>query len=114
MNYIEKKLEKRREDISFIQIKNDSPLVGKDYNIANYPLPILTSSLIQEVKSNQAEEIELEKIIDGIIFLLGVGDSDFPYIDQYRSLLKRVSPEIEEIIFFRAMKIGRASCRERV
>lgn len=103
MNYIEKKLEKRREDISFIQIKNDSPLVGKDYNIANYPLPILTSSLIQEVKSNQAEEIELEKIIDGIIFLLGVGDSDFPYIDEYKSLLKRVSSEIEEIIFFRAM-----------
>lgn len=103
MNYIEKKLEKRREDISFIQIKSDSPLASKDYNISDYPLPILTSSLIQEVKNNQAEEIELEKIIDGIIFLLGVGDSDFPYIDQYRSLLRRVSPEIEDIIFFRAM-----------
>lgn len=103
MNYIEKKLEKKTDNISFIQIKNDSGFRIKDYDITDIPLPILTNNLIQEVKSNGAEEVDLRKVIDGIIYLLGVGDSDFPYIEEYKKLLTKVSPEIEEAIFFKAM-----------
>lgn len=103
MNYIEKRLEKKTEDISFIQIKNDSSLRIKDYDITDIPLPILTNSLVQEVKSNGAEEVDIRKVIDGIIYLLGVGDSDFPYIDEYKKILMKASSEIEEVIFFKAI-----------
>ena len=103
MNYIEKQLKKKTEDISFIQIKEDSPLKDKGLNITNLPLPILTNSLIEEVKTNDAQDIDMVKIIDGIIYLLGIGDSDFPYINEYKDLLRAISPEIEENIFFKAM-----------
>lgn len=103
MNYIEKTLEKKTDDISFIQIKNDSGLKIKDYDITDIPLPILTNNLIQEVKSNDAEKVDFRAVIDGIVYLLGVGDSDFPYIDEYKKFVTKVSPEIEEAIFFKAM-----------
>ena len=103
MDYIKKMLERKTEDISFIQIKDNSKLKDKGYDITDIPLPILTNSLIEEVKDGNAEEIDLRKVIDGIIYLLGIGDLDFPYIDEYKSLLKKVYPEIEEVIFFRAI-----------
>ena len=103
MSYIEEQLKKKTEDISFIQIKEDSPLKEKAINITAIPLPVLTNSLIEVVKTDDTDEIDMSKIIDGIIYLLGIGDSDFPYVDEYKSILRNVSPEIEENIFFKAM-----------
>ncbi|MGO1469980.1 MAG: tetratricopeptide repeat protein [Tissierella sp.] len=103
MNYIEKQLENRTEDISFIQIKEDSNLTNESISITEIPLPILTNSLIEEVKSKKGEEIGLKKIIDGIVYLLGVGDRDFPYIEEYKKIIKEIASNIEGEIFLRAI-----------
>ncbi len=103
MNYIKKRLKKKTEDISFIQIKDDSKIKNIDYNITGIPLPILTDSLVHEVKNEDLEEIGFDKIIDGIIYLLGIGDLDFPHIDKYKDILNLLSTNIEDAIFFKAM-----------
>lgn len=102
MNFIEKRLNKKTEDISFIQIKKDSSLES-EVDLTNIPLPILTNSLIEEVQNKNAEEIEMQKITEGMVFLLGVADSDFPYINDYEDILKKVSPDIENNIFSKAI-----------
>ncbi|OLS02820.1 tetratricopeptide repeat protein [Tissierella creatinophila] len=103
MDYIAKMLKKKTEDLSFIQIKNNAQLKDKVYDMVDIPLPILTNSLIQAVKGRDDQEIDLSKVIDGIIYLLGIGDADFPYIDKYKILIRKISPEIEEVILFKAM-----------
>lgn len=103
MNYIEEQLKKKTEDISFIQIKEDAALIEKDINIKDLPLPILTKSLAEVIKTEDIDEIDMTRVVDGIIYLLGIGDLDFPYIKEYKSLLKTISPDIEEKIFFKSM-----------
>lgn len=103
MNYVEKRLNKKTDDISFIQIKKESSL-GSDLDLTDIPLPILTNSLIKEIQDKEAEEIEMKKVIEAMIFLLGVADTEFPYIDEYKEILKKSSPDIEENIFFKAME----------
>lgn len=100
MNYIERSLKEKTKNISFIQIKEGSKLEGRNLDISNIPLPILLNSLIEEVKSKKGEEINFAKLVEGIIYLLGIGDSDFPNIGKYKEILKTIIPNIEEKLMF--------------
>lgn len=103
MGYIEKQLQDKTKDISFIELKEDSSISNKSIDLRSIPLPILTNSLIEEVKSNKGEEISLKKVVDGISYLLGIGDNDFPYIDDYKLVIKELSPNIEANLLFKAI-----------
>ena len=104
MNYIDKKLIGKTENISFIQIKEDSNLKVKGIDLTNMPLPILMESLIKEVKSKAGEEISLERVVDGIIYLLGIGDEDFPYIGKYKDLIEKLPGSVKEKILYDSME----------
>lgn len=101
MNYIEKQLRDKTKNISFIQIKESSSL--KDLDLTSLPLPILINSLIEEVKSTKGEEISLAKVVEGIIYLLGIGDYDFPHIEEYKNILRTINPNIEEMLIYDAI-----------
>lgn len=100
MNYIDKKLKDKTEAISFIEIKENSNINIKGIDLSNIPLPILIDSLIEEVKESSGEEISLERVIDGIIYLLGIGDNEFPYIEEYKEIVASLTSDIKAKILF--------------
>lgn len=100
MNYIDKQLKDKTENISFIQIKEDSNIKIKGIDLTNLPLPILVDGLVEEVKEKSGEEISLERVFDGIIYLLGIGDNDFPYIEEYKEIIGNLTSDIKGKILF--------------
>lgn len=93
------------KNLTFIELKDNSQLNIKGYLVSSsMPLPIITEVLIKEVKDgNLAEEINLEKVIEGIIYLLGV-DNEFQYVEEYIQILKSFNEKIIDYILYKGMK----------
>ncbi len=93
------------KNLTFIELKDNSQLNIKGYIVpSSMPLPIITEILIKEVKEgNLEEEINLEKVIEGIIYLLGV-DNDFQYVEEYIQILKSFDEKIIDFILYKGMK----------
>lgn len=93
------------KNLTFIELKDNSQLYIKDYIVpASMPLPIITEILIKEVKEgNLEEEINLGKVIEGIIYLLGV-DNEFQYVEEYIEILKAYNEKIIDYILYKGMK----------
>lgn len=76
-----------------------------DYSVKNnIPLPILTEELINEIKEgNLEEEIKMSNIVEAIIYLMGI-DNKFPYISEYKNILKAYDVDMEEYIFYKGIR----------
>lgn len=96
---------KKTENLSFIELRDNSYVGINDYKIeSNIPLPMLTSTLIKEVKAGEMrDEIDMFYLIEGIVYLLGV-DPKFKYIDEYKEILFAYNPKIKDHIFYTGMK----------
>lgn len=106
MNIIEEYFKKKASRISFLEVRDDVLFEIKGYpSDKQIPLPIITEILIKEIeKGNMEEEIKFTHIMEGIIYLLGT-DSTFPYIDDYKNILKTSNENIEEYIFYEGIKL---------
>ena len=105
MNQIEMYFKKKTENITFIELKENALI-----HISGYPknklipLPIMTESLISEIKKGSLEEqINLSYFIDGMIYLLGV-DSEFIHREDYERILRAYDRPVEDYIFYTALK----------
>lgn len=86
-------LKKRTNEVVFLDLK-DEVLIGDNIKIGNdMPIPILLKDLQKKVKGVETSDIELNKIVDGMIFILGI-DLDFKYRDEYVEFLKTIDSTI--------------------
>jgi tetratricopeptide (TPR) repeat protein len=104
MSRIDEYFKKRTKDISFIELKKGSQIDINGYKIYDdTPLPILTESLVEEVKTgNPEEEVRFSNMVDGIIYILGV-DPEFKYAEQYKRALYSYDEKIEDYIKHRGL-----------
>ena len=105
MDIIDKYFKTKVENITFIELKENSFIELKDYTIKDYiPLPILASELIEGIKEGQyQEEISINNIIDGMIYTIGT-DKEFPYLKEYMDILIAYDKNIGDYIFYNAIK----------
>lgn len=105
MDIIKEYLKKKTENITFIELKEDVRLGIKGYPVSgNIPLPIITETLVSEIKEGALkEEMKLSHIIEGIIYLMGV-DEDFEYIEDYKDILNAYNEKIDEYIFYKGIR----------
>jgi len=105
MDNIEKIFKEKTKDISFIEIKK-----GTSVNINGYiinpglPLPVITDNFITQITNNaMVEGLNIEQVVDGIIYLLGT-DKEFPHVEEYKDLLIAYNNRITDYIVFNAIK----------
>lgn len=105
MDKINDYFKKFTKDLTFIELQENSHLNINGYIVSsNVPLPIITESLIQEVKEgNIEEEINLANMVEGIIYLLG-SDGSFQYIKEYIEILKAYNENIVDYILYKGLK----------
>lgn len=105
MNIVDEYFKKMTNNISFIELKENSFIDLKGYIIKDrLPLPIIIDTLIEEIqKGNFYDELNIKHLIDGIIYTLGV-DLDFKYKDEYIKILYHYDRKIEDYILYRGLK----------
>ena len=96
---------RKAQKVSFIELKKGSHIKIKDYIVKDdVPLPIVTDTLIKEIKNGRNhEEINMSHVLEGIIYILGI-DWDFKYKEEYKSILYNYNSKIEEYILYRGFK----------
>ena len=105
MEKINKYFEKFTSNLTFIELKDNTSLDINGYIVeSNTPMPIIIESLIKEVKEgNIEEEINLSKVVEGIIYLLGT-DTSFQYTKEYINILKAYNEKIGDYILYKGLK----------
>ena len=105
MKTIDKYFKDKTDNLTFIELKENSFVELKGYIIKDHvPLPILTEGLIKGIKEGIYEdEVRIGDIIEGVIYTIGT-DSEFPYLDEYKEILYAYDEEIVDYIFYRAIK----------
>ncbi|MDR7870378.1 MAG: hypothetical protein RIN55_05935 [Tissierellaceae bacterium] len=105
METIDRYFKDKTENLTFIELKENSFIELKGYIIKDFvPLPILASELIKGIKDGRYEdEIRINDIIEGIIYTMGA-DQNFPYLNEYKEILNAYDNKIADFIFFKAIK----------
>lgn len=105
MDNVELIFKDRTNDISFLELKENSSIVINGYVVDNgLPLPVITDTLVKDIKKgNLEEEINLINVKEGIIYLIGA-DPEFKYVDDYIKLLRAYKADIEDYMFIRGIK----------
>lgn len=105
MDIVKDYFKNRTEDITFIQLKEDITLEIKGYPIdSNIPLPIITKTLVNEIKEGALkEEMKLSHIVEGIIYVMGV-DGEFKYIEDYKRILEAYSNKMDDYVFYKGIE----------
>lgn len=105
MDIIREYFKKKTENITFIELKDDVRLGIKGYPLnSSIPLPMVTETLVDEIKEGSLkEEMKLSHIIEGIIYLIGV-DEEFEYNEDYKEILKSYNDKIDEYIFYKGIR----------
>lgn len=105
MEKINKYFQQFTDDLTFIELKDNTSIKVNNHIVeAKVPMPILMDSLIKEVKEgNIEEEINLARVIEGIIYLLGT-DQEFKFKEEYINILKAYNEKIEDYIFYKGLK----------
>ncbi len=106
MNTVNEYFIKMTDKISFVQLKEGTVFKIKDYVIGDdIPLPIVTDTLISEIKEgNLTEELKVMHLIEGIIYILGI-DYNFKHNEQYKDILYKFNENIEDYILYRGLSL---------
>ena len=100
MKISEEYFKSKTEDISFINLRRDRTFELKDITLdKDLPLPVVTNSLLTELnKVDETKGISIQRVIEGIVYLLGA-DQDFVHRDEYGKILDRILSKPEEELF---------------
>lgn len=105
--YIENKVKDKLKNIVFLELKKDTELKGGNGSFVinkELPLPINLNNLMNGIKTNEFEDsVDLKKINNGIIYLLGI-EEDFKYREEYIEILNATILKKDEYIFALALK----------
>lgn len=116
MDKIRDYFEKKIDEISFIELKNDSQAYKglSDYKI---PYPVYTENLMKKVKLGIAngdnKEINLEDIADGIIIGLAI-NKDIVNKKEYKKVLNKIIPDMEKYLLGKITNFIREGRKELI
>lgn len=100
-NLFKEELNKKLKNIVFIDLKEEYRL-GELVLPSGFSLPIKLDYLIEGIKEKELEEeINLEKIVEAMIYLLGI-DSDFKLAEKYREVLKKLEIDLKNYAMHKA------------
>lgn len=89
------------KNIVFIDLKEDYQLEEAKLP-RGFSLPLKLDYLIEGIKEQELEEeISLEKIVEAMIYLLGI-DSEFKYSQKYREILKNLNIDLKNYSMHKA------------
>lgn len=100
-NLFKKEINKKLKNIVFIELKEEYQLEDTKLPVG-FSLPIKLDYIIEGIKEKELEEeINLEKIVDAMIYLLGI-DSKFKYAEEYKKVLKALKIDIKNYAMHKA------------
>ncbi len=104
MSVGEKYFSDKTESVSFVQLKDEREFTIKDFDLdQSIPLPVVTEKLLSELSNLDSEQgITLERVIEGILYLMGA-DQHFKYNEYYARILEAYNPDMEKELFKRAI-----------
>ena len=100
MKDLELIFKEKTNDISFLELRENATITINNYKVeTELPLPIITNTLVWDIKrGNLEEEINLANVVEGIIYLIGA-DPNFLYIKEYKRIYKQ-ELKYEQLEFF--------------
>ena len=100
-NLFKEDINKKLKNLVFIDLKEDYQL-GEVNLPAGLSMPIKLDYLIEGIKEKELEEeINLEKIVEAMIYLLGI-DSEFKYSKKYKEILKKLDIDLKNYSMHKA------------
>ena len=100
-NLFKEEINKKLKNLVFIDLKEEYHL--EDVNLpVGFSLPIKLDYLIEGIKEKELEEeINLEKIVEAMVYLLGI-DSEFKYSKDYKEILKKLKIDLKNYSMHKA------------
>ncbi len=100
-NLFKEEINKKLKNLVFIDLKEEYHL--EDVNLpVGFSLPIKLDYLIEGIKEKELEEeINLEKIVEAMVYLLGI-DSEFKYSKDYKEFLKKLKIDLKNYSMHKA------------
>lgn len=100
-NLFKEEINKKLKNLVFIVLKEEYHL--EDVNLpVGFSLPIKLDYLIEGIKEKELEEeINLEKIVEAMVYLLGI-DSEFKYSKDYKEILKKLKIDLKNYAMHKA------------
>lgn len=100
-NLFKEEINKKLKNLVFIDLKEEYHL--EDVNLpVGFSLPIKLDYLIEGIKEKELEEeINLEKIVEAMVYLLGI-DSEFKYSKEYKEILKKLKIDLKNYAMHKA------------
>ncbi|MFL8907095.1 tetratricopeptide repeat protein [Helcococcus kunzii] len=90
MNIIEKYFRGKTDKVSFIELKDNVDAYQKYGIKEDVPLPIILDEMVSGISENEfTNEIRIEYIIDGMLFMIAI-DPEFTYTNDYKEILNRL------------------------
>lgn len=97
---VEELFKERVNGVSFLELKTRDDM--------DFPLPVITDKLVEEInKGGFEEEIDMVHVVEGMIYVLGT-DKDFKYFQEYIEFLRKYSDNVEEYILYGGLKLYEA------
>ncbi len=100
-NLFKEEINKKLKNLVFIDLKEEYHL--EDVNLpVGFSLPIKLDYLIEGIKEKEIEEeINLEKIVEAMVYLLGI-DNEFKYSKDYKEILKKLKIDLKNYAMHKA------------
>lgn len=100
-NLFKEEINKKLKNLVFIDLKEEYHL--EDVNLpVGFSLPLKLDYLIEGIKEKELEEeINLEKIVEAMVYLLGI-DSEFKYSKDYKEILKKLKIDLKNYAMHKA------------
>ena len=100
-NLFKEEINKKLKNLVFIDLKEEYHLDDIDLPVG-FSLPIKLDYLIEGIKDKELEEeINLEKIVEAMVYLLGI-DSEFKYSKDYKEILKKLKIDLKNYAMHKA------------
>lgn len=100
-NLFRKEIDEKLKNIVFIELKEEYKLGDLKLPVG-FSLPIKLNYLIEGINEHELEEeINIEKIVEAIIYLLGI-DKDFKYKKEYVDILIKLKINLNKYIMHKA------------
>ncbi|RVU54738.1 tetratricopeptide repeat protein [Anaerosphaera multitolerans] len=100
---LEMEIQEKLKNIVFLELKKDTEIANFKID-RDLPLPMNLNNLVEGIRTSEfEEEISIEKINQGIIYLLGI-DGEFKYREKYIEILNHSIRDLKNYVIYLSSK----------